>query len=62
MKISGNLDLKQPTFLFHELQSETGTNYYKDIPLSEILAVEPSRTGDHCFEIRTATVNFYVGV
>ena len=63
-------------------QSETGTNYYKEIPLSEILAVNTSRSAaasaaaaavvatadgssspssSHCFEIRTANVDFYVG-
>ena len=74
------------SFLF--FQSDTGTNYYKEIPLSEILAVEttgkktasggtppapatPTATegggatatpgGVHCFEIRTANVDFYVG-
>ena len=90
------------------MQSETGTNYYKEIPLSEILAVNTSRSAtsaavaaravegagigwsavcllstqlfvyflsltlpppaaeassssSHCFEIRTANVDFYVG-
>ena len=80
-------------------QSDTGTNYYKEIPLAEILAVEtapkPSSSNTlsafnfgigmslspspattpttptapfplsdgttHCFEIRTANVDFYVG-
>ena len=48
------------------LQSDTGTNYYKEIPLSEILAVETAMksNGDspmHCFEIRTANVDYFVG-
>ncbi len=48
------------------LQSDTGTNYYKEIPLSEILAVETAKkcNGDspmHCFEIRTANVDYFVG-
>lgn len=51
------------------LQSETSSKYYKEIPLSEILAVEtPSQTHGrdtsrpmHCFEIRTANVCYYVG-
>ena len=47
-------------------QSDTGTNYYKEIPLSEILAVETAKkcNGDspmHCFEIRTANVDYFVG-
>ncbi|XP_049545517.1 serine/threonine-protein kinase D3 [Anopheles darlingi] len=45
--------------------SDQGTKYYKEIPLNEILAVETARTlqGEvlHCFEIRTATVEYYVG-
>ena len=64
------------------MQSDTGTNYYKEIPLSEILAVETSKKRGagggggghaasaaaaaapdvrHCFEIRTANVDYYVG-
>ncbi len=61
-------------------QSDTGTNYYKEIPLSEILAVDTKKSngssdngsseaaaaasalpGTHCFEIRTANVDYYVG-
>lgn len=50
-------------------QSDTGTNYYKEIPLSEILAVETTakKTASadggqlHCFEIRTANVDYFVG-
>uniref|UniRef100_A0A182M5B1 protein kinase C n=1 Tax=Anopheles culicifacies TaxID=139723 RepID=A0A182M5B1_9DIPT len=45
--------------------SDQGTKYYKEIPLNEIVAVEAARTlqGEvlHCFEIRTATVDYYVG-
>ncbi|XP_035775867.1 serine/threonine-protein kinase D3-like [Anopheles albimanus] len=45
--------------------SDQGTKYYKEIPLNEILAVETARTlqGEvlHCFEIRTAAVEYYVG-
>ncbi|XP_046401511.1 serine/threonine-protein kinase D3 [Ischnura elegans] len=56
------LDTKSLTLF----QSETGSKYYKEIPLSEILAVEPARTGSggemvHCFELRTATVDYFVG-
>ena len=47
------------------MQSDTGSNYYKEIPLSEILAVETAKKGatdiQHCFEIRTANVDYYVG-
>jgi len=46
-------------------KSETGPNYYKEVPLSEILAVDTAKklSGDvmHCFEIRTANVDFFVG-
>ena len=46
-------------------QNDTGSNYYKEIPLSEILAVETAKKGatdiQHCFEIRTANVDYYVG-
>uniref|UniRef100_A0A2M4ACC3 protein kinase C n=1 Tax=Anopheles triannulatus TaxID=58253 RepID=A0A2M4ACC3_9DIPT len=45
--------------------SDQGTKYYKEIPLNEILAIETARTlqGEvlHCFEIRTAAVEYYVG-
>ncbi|XP_022249184.1 serine/threonine-protein kinase D1-like isoform X1 [Limulus polyphemus] len=50
-------------------QNETTSKYYKEIPLSEILAVETakhtlnaefSRTC-HCFELRTANVDYFVG-
>ena len=45
-------------------QSDTGSNYYKEIPLSEILAVETAKKGatdiQHCFEIRTAKMDYYV--
>lgn len=46
-------------------QSDTGPKYYKEIPLAEILTVDTARTlmGDvmHCFELRTANVDYYVG-
>jgi len=48
-------------------KSETGPNYYKEVPLSEILSVEKSKKatdGDdlsYCFEMKTANVVFYVG-
>lgn len=46
-------------------QSDNTSKYYKDIPLAEILAIDTARTkqGDvmHCFEIRTANVDYFVG-
>jgi len=46
-------------------RNDTGTNYYKEIPLSEILAVDTAKKaatdGQHCFEVRTANVDYFVG-
>ncbi|EDM08302.1 protein kinase D2 [Rattus norvegicus] len=50
-------------------QNNTTNRYYKEIPLSEILAVEPAQnfslvppgTNPHCFEIITANVTYFVG-
>ncbi|KAL1114945.1 hypothetical protein AAG570_007768 [Ranatra chinensis] len=46
-------------------QSDTGSKYYKEIPLAEILSISPAKNlvGDvmHCFELRTANVDYYVG-
>jgi len=46
-------------------KAETGPSYYKEVPLSEILAVDTAKklSGEvmHCFEIRTANVDFFVG-
>ncbi|KAL1769254.1 serine serine/threonine-protein kinase D2 [Sigmodon hispidus] len=50
-------------------QNNTTNRYYKEIPLSEILAVEsaqnfslvPPGTNPHCFEIITANVTYFVG-
>ncbi|MEQ2266314.1 Serine/threonine-protein kinase D3, partial [Xenotaenia resolanae] len=50
-------------------QNDTGAKFYKEIPLSEILQVEPFRdysnlaqgSNPHCFEIITATMVYYVG-
>ena len=54
------LDTKRITLY----RSDTGSNYYKKIPLSEILAVETAKKGatdiQHCFEIRTAKMDYYV--
>ncbi|KAL0269904.1 UNVERIFIED_CONTAM: hypothetical protein PYX00_007486 [Menopon gallinae] len=55
------LDTKSITLF----QNDTGSKYYKEIPLAEILAVDTARSliGDimHCFELRTANVDYYVG-
>ncbi|MBV99369.1 Serine/threonine-protein kinase D1, partial [Eschrichtius robustus] len=50
-------------------QNDTGSRYYKEIPLSEILSLEPAKpsalipsgASPHCFEITTANVVYYVG-
>ncbi|XP_034015255.1 serine/threonine-protein kinase D1 [Thalassophryne amazonica] len=50
-------------------QNDTGTKYYKEIPLSEILSLEPAQTFSllpdgaipHCFEITTASLVYFVG-
>uniref|UniRef100_A0A671VX01 Serine/threonine-protein kinase n=1 Tax=Sparus aurata TaxID=8175 RepID=A0A671VX01_SPAAU len=50
-------------------QNDTGSKYYKEIPLSEILSLEPAQTfsllpdgaNPHCFEIATASLVYYVG-
>ncbi|XP_075469314.1 serine/threonine-protein kinase D1 isoform X2 [Ascaphus truei] len=50
-------------------QTDTGSKYYKEIPLSEILCLEPAKiltllppgANPHCFEITTANMVYYVG-
>ncbi|XP_032811740.2 serine/threonine-protein kinase D1-like isoform X1 [Petromyzon marinus] len=50
-------------------QTDTGSKYYKEIPLSEILLVETSRnfgilppgSNPHCFEVTTANMLYFVG-
>ncbi|XP_056261802.1 serine/threonine-protein kinase D3-like isoform X2 [Seriola aureovittata] len=50
-------------------QNESGAKYYKEIPLSEILQVEPAQdfsslpqgSNPHCFEVITANMVYYVG-
>ncbi|KAJ7988978.1 hypothetical protein DPEC_G00314790 [Dallia pectoralis] len=49
-------------------QNDTGAKFYKEIPLSEILQVEPARdlsvvlsSNPHCFEIITSTMVYHVG-
>lgn len=45
--------------------SDQGSKYYREIPLNEILTVDPARNLQsevlHCFEIRTANVDYFVG-
>ncbi|XP_060684361.1 serine/threonine-protein kinase D1 [Hemiscyllium ocellatum] len=50
-------------------QNDTGSKYYKEIPLSEILSLEPGKNfnllpcgaNPHCFEITTASMVYFVG-
>lgn len=50
-------------------QNDTSSKYYKEIPLSEILTLEPAQNfslladgaNPHCFEIATAALVYYVG-
>ncbi|XP_069571551.1 serine/threonine-protein kinase D1 [Brachyistius frenatus] len=50
-------------------QNDSGSKYYKEIPLSEILSLEPAQTfsllpdgaNPHCFEIATASLVYYIG-
>ncbi|XP_044744616.1 serine/threonine-protein kinase D1 [Coccinella septempunctata] len=46
-------------------QSDQGSKYYKEISLGDILAIETARikSGEvmHCFEIRTANIDYFVG-
>lgn len=45
--------------------SDQGSKYYKEVPLNEILTVDTARnlSGNeaHCFQIRTANIDYYVG-
>lgn len=45
--------------------SDQGSKYYKEIPLNEILAIDTarnlSRNDNHCFEIRTANIDYFIG-
>nr|XP_029717451.1 serine/threonine-protein kinase D1 [Aedes albopictus]XP_029717452.1 serine/threonine-protein kinase D1 [Aedes albopictus]XP_029717453.1 serine/threonine-protein kinase D1 [Aedes albopictus]XP_029717454.1 serine/threonine-protein kinase D1 [Aedes albopictus]XP_029717455.1 serine/threonine-protein kinase D1 [Aedes albopictus]XP_029717456.1 serine/threonine-protein kinase D1 [Aedes albopictus]XP_029717457.1 serine/threonine-protein kinase D1 [Aedes albopictus]XP_029717458.1 serine/threonine- len=45
--------------------SDQGSKYYREIPLNEILTVDAARNLQsevlHCFEIRTANVDYFVG-
>uniref|UniRef100_H2USQ1 Serine/threonine-protein kinase n=1 Tax=Takifugu rubripes TaxID=31033 RepID=H2USQ1_TAKRU len=59
------LDTKSLTLF----QNESGAKFYKEIPLSEILQVEPAQdfshlpqgSHPHCFEVITAIMVYYVG-
>ncbi|GAB1869129.1 Serine/threonine-protein kinase [Camponotus japonicus] len=55
------LDTKSITLF----QNENSSKYYKEIPLSEISAIETAKTPRsyiiHCFELKTANVDYYVG-
>ncbi|CDQ63134.1 unnamed protein product [Oncorhynchus mykiss] len=50
-------------------QNDTGSKYYKEIPLSEVLSLDPAKTFNllsegsnaHCFEITTASLVYYIG-
>ncbi|XP_046144954.1 serine/threonine-protein kinase D3 isoform X4 [Osmia bicornis bicornis] len=46
-------------------QSESSSKYYKEIPLVEILSIETATTSRsqtmHCFELKTANMDYYVG-
>uniref|UniRef100_A0A8C9TGZ3 Serine/threonine-protein kinase n=1 Tax=Scleropages formosus TaxID=113540 RepID=A0A8C9TGZ3_SCLFO len=50
-------------------QNDTTNKYYKEIPLSEVLEVQPARnftlappgTSPHCFEIITSNICYFVG-
>lgn len=42
--------------------SDHGSNYFKEIPLTDILAIDSSKlNGPYCFQIRTTNVDFFVG-
>ncbi|XP_065167043.1 serine/threonine-protein kinase D3 isoform X2 [Atheta coriaria] len=55
------LDTKSITLF----QSDQGSKYYKDIPLADLLTVDTARLKQgevmHCFELRTANIDYFVG-
>ncbi|GLV43331.1 Protein Kinase D [Carabus blaptoides fortunei] len=55
------LDTKSLTLF----QSDQGSKYYKEIPLSDVLAVDTARIKQgevmHCFELRTTNIDYFVG-
>ncbi|XP_043497834.1 serine/threonine-protein kinase D3 isoform X3 [Polistes fuscatus] len=46
-------------------QSDSSSKYYKEIPLAEILSIETAKIHRshimHCFELKTSTVDYFVG-
>ncbi|XP_047362539.1 serine/threonine-protein kinase D3 [Vespa velutina] len=46
-------------------QSDSSSKYYKEIPLAEILSIETAKILRshimHCFELKTSTIDYYVG-
>ncbi|XP_015783313.1 serine/threonine-protein kinase D1 [Tetranychus urticae] len=42
-------------------QNENSSNYYREIILSDILSIFPSKNGDCGFEMRTTHLNYYCG-
>ncbi|XP_015182209.1 PREDICTED: serine/threonine-protein kinase D3 isoform X2 [Polistes dominula] len=46
-------------------QSDSSSKYYKEIPLAEILSIETAKILRspimHCFELKTSTVDYFVG-
>ncbi|KAK9759319.1 Protein kinase domain [Popillia japonica] len=55
------LDTKSITLF----QNDQGSKYFREIPLSDILTIDTARIKQgevmHCFEIRTANVDYFVG-
>lgn len=47
--------------IFNIMKNETSKNYYKEIPLSEILAINTSNGHHYWFELKTAHVDFFCG-
>lgn len=43
------------------MKSETSSSYYKEIPLSEILAINTSNGHHYWFELKTAHVDYFCG-
>lgn len=43
------------------MKNETSKNYYKEIPLSEILAINTSNGHHYWFELKTAHVDYFCG-
>ncbi|XP_015784003.1 serine/threonine-protein kinase D2-like [Tetranychus urticae] len=41
--------------------NDHSVKYYREIPLSEIIAIIPSNLDDHCFELRTSNFDLFCG-